>query len=74
MPTRPAVGSFIKAIRWADNDNGGIFYTTDGSTPARSLGTGSGTTQVMPMNYDHTQDNSSIAGNAMWWVGAVTNT
>ncbi len=59
------------SIRWANN--GCIYYTTDGSTPAGSLGAGSGTTQVMPLNYDHEQDNSSIAGNAMWWVGTVTN-
>ena len=58
-------------VRWADN--GCIYYTTDGSTPAGSLGVGSGTTQVMPIHYDHEQDNSSIAGNAMWWVGTVTN-
>jgi len=58
-------------VRWADN--GCIYYTTDGSTPAGSLGVGSNTTQVMPIHYDHEQDNSSIAGNAMWWVGTVTN-
>ena len=33
-------------VRWADN--GCIYYTTDGSAPAGSLGVGSGTTQVMP--------------------------
>ena len=59
------------SIRWASN--GCIYYTIDGSTPAGSLGVGRGTTQVRPLNYDHEQDNSSIAGNAMWWVGTVTN-
>jgi hypothetical protein len=59
------------SIRWADH--GCIYYTTDGSTPAGTLGVGSGTTQVMPISYDHEQDNTSIAGNAMWWVGTVTN-
>jgi hypothetical protein len=59
------------SIRWANN--GCIYYTTDGSTPAGALGVGSGTTQVMPVSYDHEQDNTSIAGNAMWWVGTVTN-
>jgi len=59
------------SIRWASN--GCIYFTTDGSTPAGSLGVGSGITQVMPLNYDHEQDNFSIAGNAMWWVGTVTN-
>jgi hypothetical protein len=59
------------SLRWADNAC--IYYTTDGSAPSGSLGIGSGTTRVMPMSYDHEQDNSSIAGNAMWWVGTVTN-
>jgi hypothetical protein len=58
-------------LRWANS--GCIYYTTDGSTPAGSLGVGSGTTQVMPLSYDHEMDNTSVAGNAMWWVGTVTN-
>jgi hypothetical protein len=58
-------------VRWADH--GCMYYTTDGSTPAGSLGVAGGTTQVMPLSYDHEQDNSSQAGNAMWWVGTVTN-
>jgi hypothetical protein len=56
---------------WANH--GCLYYTTDGSTPAGALGAGTGTTQVMPMNYDHEQDNTSLAGNAMWWAGTVTN-
>ncbi len=59
------------SARWADN--GCLYYTTDGSTPAGSLGVGSGTTRVMPVIYNHEQDNFSIAGNAMWWAGTVTN-
>jgi hypothetical protein len=58
-------------VRWADH--GCIYYTTDGSTPAGALGVPGGTTQVMPIGYDHEQDNTSIAGNGMWWVGTVTN-
>jgi glycosidase len=57
--------------RWADNAV--IYFTTDGTTPAGSLGIGSGTTQVVPMAYDHEEDDSSIAGNAMWWVATVSN-
>ncbi|HEY3762891.1 MAG TPA: hypothetical protein VGN23_14190 [Verrucomicrobiae bacterium] len=57
--------------RWANN--GCVYYTIDGSTPSGSLGVGNGTTLVTPMAYDHEQDNSSLAGNAMWWVGTVTN-
>ncbi len=59
------------ASRWADNAC--VYYTIDGSTPAGSLGVGSGTTQVAVMNFDHAENNSSIAGNAMWWVGIATN-
>lgn len=77
--TNSTVGFWIKigyqskdsSIRWADNAC--VYYTTDGSTPAGSRGIGSGTTQVMPMSYDHEEDDTSIAGNAMWWVGTVTN-
>jgi len=61
----------IVSSRWADNAR--VYYTTDGSTPAGSLGVGSGTTQAMPLNYDHEEDDASIAGNAMWWVGTVSN-
>jgi glycosidase len=59
------------SVRWADNAC--IYYTTDGSTPAGSHGTGSGTTQVTPMIYDHEEDDTSIAGNAMWWAGTAPN-
>ena len=59
------------SLSWASNAC--IYYTTDSSTPAGSLGVPGGTTQVMPMNFDHEQDNASPAGNAMWWVGTVTN-
>jgi hypothetical protein len=59
------------SFRWASNAC--LYYTTDGSTPSGALGLGSGTSQVAPIIYDHEQDNSSVAGNAMWWVGTVTN-
>jgi hypothetical protein len=57
--------------RWSDHAC--LYYTTDGTAPAGSLGSGSGSTQVTPMSYDHEEDDPSIAGNAMWWVGTVTN-
>ncbi|MDB6125232.1 MAG: hypothetical protein JWQ71_4225 [Pedosphaera sp.] len=57
--------------RWVDN--GRVYYTTDGSTPAGALGVASGTTQVAAMSFDHIENDSSIAGNAMWWVSTATN-
>ena len=59
------------ASRWADNAC--VYYTTDGSTPSGTLGSGSGATQVAPMIFDHVENDSSIAGNGMWWVGSVSN-
>lgn len=59
------------ASRFADR--GSIYYTTDGSTPAGSLGHGSNTTQVAALNFDHRENDSSPAGNAMWWRGSILN-
>ncbi len=60
------------ASQWADH--GAIYYTTDGTTPAGALGVaGSSSTQVVPMALDHLEDDSSIAGNAMWWLGTVNS-
>jgi len=50
-----------------------VYYTTDGSIPAGSLGAGSGTTQAASMAYDHEEDDASVAGNDMWWQVTVTN-
>ena len=57
--------------RWGDNAR--IYYTLDGTTPAGSLGTPSGTSQAAVLTLDHLEDDSSIAGNAMWWEGTVSN-
>ena len=59
------------ASRWANN--GCLYYTTDGTIPAGSLGTGSSTTLATPLRFDHEEDDSSIAGNAMWWMVTVSN-
>src|SRR5581483_5692246 len=50
-----------------------VYYTTDGTSPVGSLGVGSGTTHTVALNFDHEEDDPSIAGNAMWWVGIGTN-
>ncbi|MFM2295680.1 MAG: hypothetical protein RLZZ350_2093 [Verrucomicrobiota bacterium] len=57
--------------RYADNAR--IYFTTDGSTPVGSLGFASNTTQVVTMAFDHTENDASQAGNAMWWRGTVSN-
>ena len=61
------------ATKWANS--GAVYYTTDGSTPAGSLGTGSGTTQVAVCSYSHpesnNQGNQSAAGTPMWWVATA---
>lgn len=59
------------ASRYADN--GRIYFTTDGSSPAGALGVGSGTTQVAPLVFDHRENDPSPAGNAMWWKGTISN-
>ena len=77
--TNSTVGFWIKvgyqskdsSLRWADNAC--VYYTTDGSTPAGSHGSGSGATQVTPMKYDHEENDASLAGNGMWWTGTATN-
>jgi hypothetical protein len=57
--------------RYADNAR--IYFTLDGSTPLGSLGYPSNTAQVATLGFDHIDEDSSIAGNAMWWYCTVTN-
>lgn len=63
----------ISTTRWANS--GAVYYTTDGTTPAGSLGVASGTTQVALCAYDHPESNNqgsqSSAGTAMWWVATA---
>ena len=53
--------------------NGAIYYTTNGATPAGSLGVAGASTTVVPLTLDHEEIDPSVAGNATWWVGAATN-
>ena len=57
--------------RWADNAR--IYYTTDGSAPAGSLGFPSNARRPPRWPLDHLEDDPSPAGNAMWWMGTVSN-
>ena len=60
------------ASRWADN--GAVYYTTEGSSPTGALGVASNFfTRVVPLHFDHVENDSSVAGNASWWEGAATD-
>jgi hypothetical protein len=60
------------ALPWVDN--GAIYYTTNGNVPGGSLGVATnGSTSVVPLVLSQTENDPSIAGNAMWWVGTITN-
>jgi hypothetical protein len=58
------------ASRWADHVS--VYYTTDSSTPAGSLGVAGGTSQAAALSLDHVEDDASPAGNSMWWRGTVS--
>jgi hypothetical protein len=54
--------------------NGALYYTTDGTDPQGSLGAaGNGNTTAIALTYDHEEDDTSIAGNDMWWFCTATN-
>lgn len=61
------------STQWANS--GAVYYTTDGTTPAGTLGAGTGTTQVAAFSYSHPESNNqggqSVAGTPMWWVANV---
>ncbi|HOX55281.1 MAG TPA: alpha-amylase family glycosyl hydrolase [Candidatus Paceibacterota bacterium] len=59
------------ASRWADH--AAVYFTTDGATPTGSLGVAGGTSQAVSLALDHVEDDTSPAGNAMWWQGTVSN-
>ncbi|MBU0676671.1 MAG: hypothetical protein KJ626_01010, partial [Verrucomicrobia bacterium] len=55
--------------------NAAIYYTSDGSTtPYGGYGSASNAqTKAVSMTFDHTEQDASTLGEAMWWVGTVTN-
>ncbi len=59
------------ASRWADHAS--VYYTTDGSSPAGSLGVAGVTSHAAALSLDHLEGDASPAGNAMWWKGTGTN-
>ena len=56
---------------WATH--GAIYYTTDGSDPAGSLGTPTNTSSAVAANFDGTEGDASGNGNAAVWSGTMTN-
>ncbi len=54
--------------------NGALYYTIDGSTPSGSLGTaGTSATTAVALTYSNSGNNSSIAGNSMYWTATVNS-
>ena len=60
------------ASQWINQ--GSLYYTTDGTTPAGALGmAGTTSTITVPLAFNNTGNDSSIAGNAMYWATTVNN-
>ena len=60
------------ASQWVTQ--GAVYYTTDGTAPVGALGqAGNTSTEVVPLAFDHPEDDNSVAGNAMWWLGTATD-
>lgn len=73
VPPTPTAGQltklWVKVAYQFDINNGRIYYTTDGSNPEGSFGTGRGTTQVITMNFSHTE--SQVDGVVDWWSNSI---
>lgn len=50
-----------------------IYYTTNCAAPAGALGVAGASTFSAPMNFDHPENDPSLAGDAMWWTGTASN-
>ncbi len=61
----------LPASAWVDHAE--IYYTTNGSPPVGALGVAGANTFVALLNFDHPETDSSPAGDAMWWMGSVSN-
>lgn len=73
VPLQPNGGQscevWVKVGYQFDIDSGNIYYTTDGTNPEGSFGTGRGTTQVVGLGFDHTE--SEPGGVVDWWRGTI---
>jgi glycosidase len=72
LPLAPGAGAstelWIKVGYQFDIDNARLYYTTDGSNPEGSFGSGRGTTQVITMSFHHTESDNGIVD---WWRGMI---
>ena len=63
--------SDLPSTSWIDH--GVIYYTTNGAAPVGALGVAGVNTFAAPMFFDHPENDSSVSGDGMWWVGSVSN-
>jgi hypothetical protein len=55
-------------------DHAALYYTTDGNPPGGAKGQPTnGSTSVTMLQFDHMEEDSYEGGDAMWWVGSLTN-
>ena len=60
------------ASQWINQ--GSLYYTTDGTTPAGALGmAGTKSTITVPLAFNNIGNDGSVAGNAMYWAATVNN-
>jgi len=73
VPLQPGAGQscelWVKVGYQFDIDTGNIYFTTDGTNPEGSFGTGHGTTQVVPLTFAHTE--TEPGGVVDWWRGTI---
>lgn len=62
----------IGTNRWVDT--AAIYYTTNGvDDPSGTNGVPGASTMVQLMSFDHMEEDTYADGDAMWWVGTLTN-
>ncbi len=60
---------WVKVGYQFDINNGRLYYTTDGSNPEGSFTRGRGTTQVINLNFSHTE--VQVDGTVDWWSNSI---
>jgi hypothetical protein len=57
--------------RWVDNAV--VYYTTNGMAPTGTNGVPGAGTLVQALQFDHMEEDNFEQGDAMWWMGTLTN-